>query len=116
VKNPIAQRELIGTLRTRKALGLQAGVAVVFALLVVARWPTDAQVELSCAQSQEVFRLFGYGLLATLILLVPVFPAATLVREKNQGTLALLLNSPMRPWEIYLGKLTACSVSRFSCS
>ena len=105
MKNPIAQRELIGTLRTRKALGLQVAVAVVFTLLVLARWPTDAQVELSCIQSQDVFRLFGYGLLATLILLAPVFPASTLVREKNQGTLDLLLNSPMSPWAIYFGKL-----------
>src|SRR5205807_1893366 len=29
----------------------------------------------------------------------------SLVREKIKGTLALLLNSPMRPWSIYLGKL-----------
>ena len=105
MKNPIAQRELVGTLRTRKALGLQVAVAVVFTFLVLARWPTDAQVELSCIQSQQVFRLFGYGLLATLIILAPVFPASTLVREKNQGTLALLLNSPMRPISIYFGKL-----------
>ena len=105
MKNPIAQRELIGSLRTRKALGLQVAVAVVFALLVLVRWPTDAQVDLSCVQSQEVFRLFGYGLLATLILLAPVFPASALVKEKNQGTLALLLNSPMSPWAIYSGKL-----------
>jgi ABC-type transport system involved in multi-copper enzyme maturation permease subunit len=105
VKNPIAQRELIDTLRTRKALGLQVAVAVVFTLLVLARWPTDAQVDLSCVQSQQVFRLFGYGLLTTLILLAPVFPASTLVREKNRGTLALLLNSPMSPWAIYSGKL-----------
>ena len=105
MNNPIAQRELMGTLRTRKALGLQVAVAVVFTLLILARWPTDAQVELSCIQSQQVFRLFGYGLLATLILLAPVFPASTLVREKNQGTLALLLNSPMSPWAIYSGKL-----------
>ncbi len=49
--------------------------------------------------------LFGYGLLAGVLLLTPAFPAASLVREKIKGTLALLLNSPMRPASIYLGKL-----------
>ncbi|MCH7988521.1 MAG: ABC transporter permease subunit [Planctomycetes bacterium] len=105
MKNPIVQRELIEILRTRRALALQVGLASVFALLVVLRWPTDAQVSLSGVQSQQVFRTFGYGMLATLILLVPVFPATTIVREKNQGTLALLLNSPMKPWTIFFGKL-----------
>ncbi len=38
-------------------------------------------------------------------MLVPAFPAATLVREKIKGTLALLLDSPLQPWSIYLGKL-----------
>ena len=50
-------------------------------------------------------RLFGYGLLISFIFLVPAYPATSIVREKNQGTLALLLNTPMRPWSIYFGKL-----------
>jgi len=49
--------------------------------------------------------VFGYGLLAGVLVLVPAFPAATLVREKIKGTLALLLDSPLQPWSIYLGKL-----------
>jgi ABC-type transport system involved in multi-copper enzyme maturation permease subunit len=105
VRNPIVERELIGTLRTRKALAFLVLMAAVFAVLVVMRWPTDSRVGLSGAQSQQVFRLFGYGLLAALILLVPGFPATSIVREKNQGTLELLLNSPMKPWSIYFGKL-----------
>ena len=52
-----------------------------------------------------MIRLFGYGLLAAVLLLTPAFPAASLVREKIKGTLALLLNSPMRPASIYVGKL-----------
>jgi ABC-type transport system involved in multi-copper enzyme maturation permease subunit len=106
VNNPIIQRELVGMLCTRKALLMQAVPACLFTLLVALRWPTDARVDLSGAQAQEVFALFGYGLLATLILLVPAFPATTIVREKNRGTLALLLNSPLSPWAIYFGKLT----------
>jgi ABC-type transport system involved in multi-copper enzyme maturation permease subunit len=105
IGNPIVQRELVGTLRSRRALGMQLLPAAIFALLVLVRWPTDAVVGMSGAQSYEVFRLFGYGLLATLVILVPIFPATSLVREKMSGTLALLLNSPLSAWAIYLGKL-----------
>lgn len=100
----IVERELIGTLRTARALALLVAVAIAFSLLVVSRWPSNATVELSGAQAQEVFRLFAYGLLAILILMVPAFPATSIVRERNQGTLALLLNSPMSAWSIYAGK------------
>src|SRR5215510_13890333 len=103
--NPIISRELLGVLRTRKAVALQVGLALVCALLVLVRWPTGEQTDLTGARSYQVLRVFGYGLLAAVLLLVPAFPATSLVREKIQGTLALLLNSPMRPWSIYLGKL-----------
>ncbi len=103
--NPIIRRELLEVLRTRKALALQFGLAVACALLVLVRWPTGEQADLTGARALEVLRVFGYGLLAGVLLLTPAFPAASLVREKIKGTLALLLNSPMRPASIYLGKL-----------
>ena len=40
------------------------------------------------------------------MLLIPAFPAVSIVREKRKGTLALLINSPLKPWSIYFGKLT----------
>ena len=69
------------------------------------RWPADATVDLSGSQSLEVFRIFGYGLLAGVVFLVPAFPATSIVNEKNNGTLALLLNSPLTAGSIYFGKL-----------
>ncbi|MCH5377395.1 MAG: ABC transporter permease [Planctomycetes bacterium] len=104
LNNPIVQRELVGALRTRKAVVALIVTAVLFAALIALRWPTDARVDLSGMQSQQVFRLFGYGLLTAMLSLVPVFPATSIVQEKQQGTLVLLLNSPMRPWAIYGGK------------
>jgi ABC-type transport system involved in multi-copper enzyme maturation permease subunit len=103
--NPIIRRELLEVLRRRRAIALQIGLAAVCALLVLVRWPTGEVIDLSGARSQGVLRVFGYGLLAAVLLLVPAFPATSLVREKVTGTLSLLLNSPMRPWSIYLGKL-----------
>ncbi len=107
MSNPVYQRELVGLLRTPKALAVQILVALGCSLLILLRWPTDAQVELSGTHSQQVFRLFAYGLLAAIILLVPVFPATSIVHERMRRTLELLLNSPLRPWSIYVGKLVA---------
>ncbi len=105
--HPIVRRELISLLRGWRAAAIQVGTAVVFALLVLTQWPTGAVVDLSGVQAERVFRLFGYGLLTTLLLLVPAVPATSIVREKKQGTLTLLLNSPLTGWGIYLGKLVA---------
>lgn len=105
LNNPIVERELIGLLRTRKALAMLVATAAIFALLVVIRWPTNSIVGQSGAQSLQVFRLFGYGMLVLMVLMVPVFPATSIVHERLKGTMALLLNSPMHPLSIYLGKL-----------
>jgi ABC-type transport system involved in multi-copper enzyme maturation permease subunit len=103
--NPILSRELLEVLRTRKALALQLSLALLCAVLVLLRWPTAETADLSGARALQVLRVFGYGLLAGILLVVPAFPATTLVREKIKGTLALLLNSPLSPLSIYLGKL-----------
>ncbi|MDB5391962.1 MAG: family transporter protein [Planctomycetaceae bacterium] len=103
--NPLIQRELVTLLRRRRMILLQCGLAAAFALLVVIRWPTEPRMAQSGTRAQEVFRLFSYGLLATLLLILPVFPATNIVRERNQGTLALLLNTPLGPGRIYWGKL-----------
>jgi ABC-type transport system involved in multi-copper enzyme maturation permease subunit len=103
--NPLIKREFIGILRTKQAFGALVVLTVAFSLLVLARWPTDARVDLSGSQPQQVFRIFAYSLLAGVLLLVPAFPAVSIVREKNKGTLALLINSPLKSWSIYSGKL-----------
>lgn len=103
----IIEREFISILRTRKALAFQLLLVLGFSLLIVVRWPTDARVDLSGVQSQQVFRIFSYGLLLSIVLLAPVFPATSVVSERLGGTLALLLNSPLHPGSIYWGKFVA---------
>src|SRR5262245_504286 len=105
--NPLVHRELIRVLRDRRALLLQCGLSLAFTLLIVLRWPTEPRMALTGERSQQVFRLFALGLLGSLLLLLPVYPATSIVRERKQGTLALLLNSPLGPWRIFVGKLLA---------
>jgi ABC-type transport system involved in multi-copper enzyme maturation permease subunit len=103
--NPIIRRELLELLRTRKAVAMQLGLATACMVMVLLRWPSGEIADLSGARSLQVLRVFGYGLLACILLLVPAYPAASIVREKVKGTLELLLNSPMSSWSIYMGKL-----------
>ncbi len=104
--NPVIQREFYGILRSPRAMAVLLCLTVAFSIAVLMRWPTDATVDLSGKQSLEVFRVFGYGLLAGVVFLVPAFPATSVVNEKNHGTLALLLNSPLSAFSIYFGKIS----------
>lgn len=103
----MALMELTTLLRRRRMMLLQFGLATLFTMLIAVRWPTDARVALAGSRSQQVFHLFAYGLLATVLLMLPVFPATSIIREKKRGTLALLLNTPLGPWRIFIGKLLA---------
>ena len=103
--NPIIHRELVGQLRSGRALAIQVGLVAALGLLVVLRWPTEGRVDATGRQAQQVLQLFGYGMLAVWMLLTPAFPATGIVGEKHHGTLALLLTSPMGRWSILLGKL-----------
>lgn len=102
---PIMARELTAMLRSWRAVALQIGFLACLGALVLLRWPSEARVDVGGVASRQVFRIFGYGLLIGLMLVTPAFPATTIVRERLQGTLALLLNSPIRPFSIVLGKL-----------
>ena len=103
----LLRRELISFLRRRRMIAFQFGLAALFGLLVVIRWPTDGNAAQDGSQSQQIFRLFAYGLMAMMLLLLPVFPATSIVSEKKRGTLQLLLNSPLGPTRIFSAKLVA---------
>lgn len=102
---PIARRELTAMLRSWRAVALQIGFLVCLGALVILRWPSEGRADLGGVASRQVFRIFGYGLLIGLMLVSPAFPATSIVRERLHGTLALLLNSPIRPISLVLGKL-----------
>ena len=105
MNNPVIERELTGMLRRGRTLAVQVIFASVLAAAVVLAWPHGGNVSLTGAQSQQVFRLFSYALLLGALVIAPAFPAVSLVREKQVGTLALLLNSPLTPRAIFAGKL-----------
>ena len=104
--NPVVRREFFGILRSPKSVGILVALSVLFMLAVLIRWPDDAMADLSGSASLAVFRVLGYGLLAGIVFLLPAFPATSIVNEKTDGTLALLLNSPLSAFSIYFGKIS----------
>lgn len=108
--NAVLWRELTSILRLRRMLVMQCGLVLVFGFLVALRWPTDSRVALTGTRSLQVFQLFSYGLLAAMLFLLPVFPSTSIVKERIQGTLALLLNTPLGPFRIFFGKLASVMV------
>ena len=106
MNNPIIQRELVGTLRSGRAAALQIAFVAALAVLVLIKWPSDAMVDFDGVTAQQMMRVVGYGLMAAVMLLAPAFPATSIVREKQQGTLTLLLNTPMNRASILVGKVT----------
>lgn len=103
----IVERELLALLRTRRAVWILFSVAIGFATVVILKWPTNSIVALSGAQAWQVFQGLAYAMLASAVLIVPVFPATSLVREVKKHTLQLLLNSPLKRSAIFFGKVGA---------
>ncbi len=105
--NPILRRELLDRLRSWKTLAALLTVALVSSGLVLLRWPTDGTVDIVSQGAMLVFRPVAFALTLAVMMLIPPFPATSLVSERRKGTLALLLNSPTTPWQIYWGKLSS---------
>lgn len=103
----IVQRELTGLLRMKRTVLVFTLVALAFSVVVLLKWPTTATADLSGNQARGVFRWLAYAMFFAVALIVPAFPAAGLIREVRRRTMELLLNSPLRPLDIFLGKLIA---------
>ncbi len=66
----------------------------------------EPQVRMRFNQSLESVNLFVPGLISLVLTLVTAqMTAISLSREKERGTLEILLVSPLRPWQIILGKV-----------
>ena len=106
-KNPLFRRELLDRLRSWKMLLGILTVAIVSSGLVLLRWPSDSTVKIDDVSqgAMLVFRPLAFALTLAVMMLVPAFPATSLVTERKRGTLTLLLSSPTTAMQIYFGKL-----------
>jgi ABC-type transport system involved in multi-copper enzyme maturation permease subunit len=104
--NPVLRRELLERLRSTKTIASLLTVAVVTSGLVLLRWPGNATVDLVSQGAMDVYQPLAWGIATAIVMLVPAFPATSIVRERQRGTLAMLLHSPLGRVSIWFGKFT----------
>lgn len=103
----VARREMPSLLRSRQTVWVFVAVSIAFAAVVLLKWPSSGVADLSGAQPRAAFRSLSLGMLLTVVLVVPAFPATGIVKEVRRRTMELLLNSPLLRVEIFLGKAVA---------
>ncbi len=97
-------RDWCERLRSVRTLVSILAVAALSTVLVWMRWPTDSRMDIVSQGAMQVFRPLAYALACAVMLLIPAFPATSIVKERRSGTLLLLLQSPLLRADIYGGK------------
>lgn len=105
MSNPIIRKEVVMSLRTKKALGMQAMFLVGMAGLVWLNWPADGLQDIGGQKGRQILSILALGQLAMVALFAPAFTAAAMTSEKERKTLESLCCTAMRPWEIAIGKM-----------
>src|SRR3972149_61461 len=104
--NPVLQRELLVTLRMKRAFVLLLAYVSLLGLIVYLAWPPAERLDLrSPAEAQQLFDIFFLGQFALVALMAPSFAAGSITGEKERRTYQMLLASPLPPTAVVLGKL-----------
>jgi ABC-type transport system involved in multi-copper enzyme maturation permease subunit len=98
---------IAGSTAKSRTLFILTATAVTFAAVVILKWPTSGVSDLSGKQARETWQWLTYAMLSAAILVVPVFPSTSFVKELRGRTLELLLNSPLPRASIFFGKAGA---------
>ena len=103
--NPVLQRELLATLRMRRAFALQLFYVSLLAALVWVLWPRQEQVDFASPQTgRRLLNTFFMGQFVIVTLMAPTFAAGSVSGEKERKTYEMLLASPLDPTAVLLGK------------
>lgn len=105
VFNPIIHKEVLSTLRTRKAFLMQSLFLLVLATLAWLLWPAQGLQDIGGRQSRTLLNVISIGELVMVVMLAPAFTAAALTSEKEHNTIESLFTTAMKPWEIAVGKM-----------
>jgi ABC-2 type transport system permease protein len=113
--NPMIRKELRQRMRERRAwilpslyLGILGGAVALAYYFTISEGAEVGQSEVQGSQiGVAVFFTVIFAQMALLLLLAPVFSAASVTIEKEQRTLAGLLTSLLTPFQIWKGKFSA---------
>lgn len=103
--NPIIHKEVLTSLRTGKAVVMQAMYLLAMAGLIWLYWPADGLQDVGGQTAKKILSVMAIGQLAMVALFAPAFTAASLTFEKENRSLESLFSTKLRPLEIVLGKM-----------
>jgi len=105
IRNPIIHREVLSTLRTKRAVILQSLFFLVLMGLLRLLWPADGLQDLGGHESHRIFSILAIGELLMVMLCAPAFTAVAITGEKERNTWEGLFATLLKPWEIAMGKI-----------
>ena len=105
INNPIIRKELLTSLRTRKALAMQTIFLLASGLLLWVLWPEGGMQAVGDRQAAKILSTLAIGELFMVALFAPTFTAASLTMESEHNTLESLFATTLKPWEIAIGKM-----------
>lgn len=103
--NPILKKEVLSSLRTRKALVFQVVYLAVLIALIYDGWPPAGVQGLGGDQAKGLLVVLGVGQLLLIALIAPAFTATALTSEKEHNTLESLFATRLSPWQMTVGKM-----------
>lgn len=107
LNNPVLRRELMGSLRTSRALGLGLAFLWILGLLLIALWPEGGVYSVAASTGRTLFSVLSAGFIGLVTLCAPSFTATAICMEKERETWELLWDSLLTPSEIIVGKFTS---------
>ena len=105
IVNPIIRRELLSTLRTRRALAMQVLFLLVLAAMVWLLWPVDGLQDIGGQQGRLIFSVLAVAQLLMVVAFAPTLTATAFTLERERNTLESLFATAMKPRQIVLGKI-----------
>jgi len=106
IANPIVHKEVLSSLRTTKAIIIQALFLLVLAGLIALFWPEGGLQDLGGQQARRVLAVIAIGELLMVSMFAAAFTAASLTVEKEKNTWEVLFATTLKPWQIAVGKIT----------
>lgn len=112
MKNPLLLKEFRQRMRTARAPIVVAGYLISMVLLTFVLLYENVQGQLYMfqpARSQQVFFILSLLQMTIVGFLTPAFSAGAISGERERRTLAILLTTPLSPFEILIGKILSSS-------
>jgi ABC-type transport system involved in multi-copper enzyme maturation permease subunit len=112
IANPLVGIELAASFRRKRFVAaFSLTLLLVVAILVIVMVATvDRQTLFPSRVGQAIFTAFLFTIAFVLALLFPAFASASIVEERVNRSLDLLVVTRLAPWEIFLGKWAAAFV------